>query len=311
MIFILGVRPHLTQSPPFELEDYEYSLMIDLHTRVTFDHQQDKLRYGGTLPDSTTLAPDVTMSFKLNNDASIREHAIDGLPGADAIKIWSGVRDDPFINPRFFGTNIIAIVLSVPRALFPAEQQDWIIWGKSTRNGRQIDHVGRSNRTMLPRFDVLNTLPPSEHVARLKRRHSDPNLIENFDTIRISPLFGMRPYDFVADVMIYTTRFPAGYPNGRLLRDDVTLLTCQVGDCLLLEIAFTDTAQWPRQTVNDKEFLSEFPYLAEPWLDKPPAEMPHFTSKNRVLVGLIVAGLLFAIILPWLLLWRCRRRQQG
>lgn len=310
MIFILGIRPRLTQSPPFELEDYEYSLMIDLHTELTFDHPQDRLRYGGTIPDSTTLSADVTMSFKLNNDTSIREHAITGLPDTGAIKMWSGVRDDPFINPRFFGTNIIAIVLSVPRALFPAEQQDWIVWGKSARNGKQIDHVGRSNRTMLPRFNVLNTLAPSEHVARLKRRHDDPDIIENLDMIRISPLFAMRPYDFAADVMIYSTRFPAGYPNGRLLTDDVTLLTCQAGDCLLMEIAFTDSGQWPRQTVNDKEFLEEFPYLAEPWPDKPPAEAPHFTTKNRILIGLIGVGLLIALILPWILLWRCRRRQK-
>jgi hypothetical protein len=307
MVFILGIRPRLTQSPPFELEDYEYSIMIDLHTGLGFDNEQDRLRYGGTIQDSTTIAPDITMSFKLNNDTSVREQTINGLHSTDGIRIWSGVRDDPFINPRFFGTNIIAIVASVPRALFPAQQQDWIVWGKSTRNGRQIDHVGRSNRTMLPRFNVLNTLPPSEHVARLKRRHDDPNIFENFDMIRISPLFGMRPYDFAADVMIYSTRFPAGYPNGRLLTDDVTLLTCQMGDCLLMEIAFTDSPEWPRRTVNDKEFLPEFPYLAEPWPDKPPAEAPHFTVKNRVLVGSIVAGLLIALILPWILLWRCRR----
>jgi hypothetical protein len=311
LIFILGIRPRLTQSPPFELEDYEYSIMIDQHTPLTFDSQQDRLRYGGTIADSTTIAPDVTMSFKLNDDTSIREQTFTGLPDTGAIKLWSGVRDDPFINPRFFGTNVIAIVLSVPRSLFPAEQKDWIVWGKSARDGKQIDHVGRSNRTMLPRFNVLNTLPPGEHVARLKRRHEDPNIIENFDMIRISPLFGMRPYDFAADVMIYTERFPAGYPNGRLLTDDVTGLTCQLGDCLLVEIAFTDSDQWPRKTANDKEFLPEFPYLAEPWPDKAPAEMPHFTMKNRILIGLIVAGLLVALILPWVLLWRCRRRKKG
>jgi hypothetical protein len=38
-----------------------------------------------------------------------------------------------------------------------------------------------------------------------------------------------------------------------------------------MEAAFTDTEEWPRQTVNDKEFLSEFPYLAEPWPAKEPA----------------------------------------
>lgn len=70
------------------------------------------------------------------------------------------------------------------------------------------------------------------------------------------------------DVMIFTTRFPPGYPNGRQLGDDVNAITCTTGDCLLQELSFVEGG-WPRAVVNDKPFLPDFPYLAEPFPDSP------------------------------------------
>jgi hypothetical protein len=86
-------------------------------------------------------------------------------------------------------------------------------------------------------------------------------------------VFNIRPYDLVPDVMIYTTRVPEGFPNGRRLEDDVAGLTCSVGDCVLQEIAFIEGG-WPRETINDKPFLDDFPYLAETWPDSPPPPQP-------------------------------------
>ena len=63
--------------------------------------------------------------------------------------------------------------------------------------------------------------------------------------------------------MIYTKRYPIKFPNGRNLKDDVALLTCEQGDCALVEGAVIDSPQWPRATENDKPFKKEFPYLAE------------------------------------------------
>ncbi len=79
--------------------------------------------------------------------------------------------------------------------------------------------------------------------------------------------------DLHSDVMIFTTRFPPGYPNGRMLTDDVNAITCTTGDCLLQELSFIE-GDWPRATVNDKPFLADGPYLAEPWLDRPPPPPP-------------------------------------
>jgi hypothetical protein len=133
----------------------------------------------------------------------------------------------------FFGTNVIAVVASIPFECFPGGQKDWLIWATSERHGAQIDHVGRSQRTQLPRFDFLNTLHPSKHVDAIRKRKADPGLIQDAAStkLRLGILFAFRPYDEHPDVMIYSKRAEVGYPNGRHLEDDVALLTCQQGDC--------------------------------------------------------------------------------
>jgi hypothetical protein len=94
-------------------------------------------------------------------------------------------------------------------------------------------------------------------------------------------------------VMIYSDRFKAGYPNGRLIGDDVVAQTCAAGDCLLMDISFIEGG-FPRSTKNDKEFLPEFPYLAEPWPEKPPAPAP-----SRSLTPYIVAAVIVLLLVSW------------
>ena len=52
--------------------------------------------------------------------------------------------------------------------------------------------------------------------------------------------FLIRHYDLAPDVMIFTTRFPPGFPNGRQLADDVNAIVCTTGDCLLQELSFIE-----------------------------------------------------------------------
>jgi hypothetical protein len=218
------------------------------------------------------------------------------------------------------------------------------LWGTSTRlkDGVQIDHVGRSNRTQQGRFDFLNTLPPSQHVAAIKahnqtRMRVEKTLMEYLPPLvnAYQPLFKIRPYDDFPDVMIYTNQYAIGFPNGRKLTDDVGALTCDQGDCALVEGSYIDSPQYPRATVNDKPFLKQFPYLAEKWDEKDIAPKPtepigvraalaaasdiakFFTEaiancctqvKMAVMVTIIVV-IIILVILVWLIIvWRrCRR----
>lgn len=324
MVLVLGTHRALSVAGPYNLEPYEFSIHIDLDSRVSFTSAEDRARYGGTVVDPSGISPDVTLSFRLDENANLVQQRFDGLQETNEIRVWTGVRDDPFILPRFFGTNVIAIVVSIPRTAFPANRTDWLLWGTTTEidGGDQVDHVGRSNRTQVARFDFLNTLPPSEHVAAIRKAHDKRERLASFvnDWPRfgapakslIDAIFAIRHYDFVPDVMIYTSRYPAGYPNGRLLTDDVVLLTCQVGDCLLFESAFSDTEEWPRQTVNDKELLSEFPYLAEPWPAKEPARQGvRWGCWITLLLLLLILAVFLAIacfLCRLVARWRSRRK---
>lgn len=314
LIVIFGVRRALTQLPPYHLSEYTYAVYVDLHTGVVILPEKDKdkderrARYGGTINNPEGISPDVTIEFRLNDDASLKEKSFKGLANPDAIRVYTGVRDDPFIFPRFFGTNIIAAVFSIPMSSFPQGQQDFLFWGTSSKDGKQVDHVGRSLRTMLPRFDFLNTIPPSQQVAAIKAKHENPDVLQDFLRVKLTPVFGLRQYDFVPDVLIYTTKYPVGYPNGRWLTDDVADLACKQGDCLLYELSFADSKQYPRATTNDKPFLTEFPYLAEPHDPKPPRPPPDYMKKTKALYWTVITSLAVLLVLPWALLILSRRK---
>jgi len=266
MVFVLNIYPGLASAPPLKLTPYLYRIHIDTHTKVNFNDPSQKVRYGGSISDPSTLLADITIDFTLNNDTSINDVKISGIADSNAIRTWSGVRDDPFIFPNFFGTNVVSMAVTIPQSVFPSKRNEFIVWGTShkAKNNKQIDHVGRSNRTMQPRLDFINKVPPSEQQALIQQRHDHPNFIQRFLMNKLKPLLAIRHYDIFPDVMIYSKRFPVGFPNGRKLTDDVADLTCRGGDCLLWELSFADGG-WPRQTVNDKTFLNTFPYLAEPW----------------------------------------------
>lgn len=313
-IMIFNVRRALTAPKPYDLKAYDYVVNIDLKTPVKFDKEEDRARYGGTISasDSENIHPDVTFTIHLNDDVTLKSLEVKGLKDPNRIKTYVGVRDDPFIFPRFFKVNIITMAFSIPKDAFPAAQQDFILWGTTAKDGKQFDHVGRSIRTQLPRFGWINTSPPKDHVKILMERKDQIDKIYNFfkgnkewyskavaDLMETSVL--LRKYDVVADVMVFTTRFPAGYPNGRLLTDDVVAQTCDFGDCLLRDLSFIE-GDWPRATVNDKPLLAEFPYQAEPWPEK--AEAP--PSTNSILPYLI-GGVLLIMIVSWAIIEVLRR----
>jgi hypothetical protein len=310
-ILILDIRRALTAAPPYLLEPYEFSIQMDLHSEVTFNNAEDKARYGGTITNSEGITPDVTIRVRLNDDTTVQEKSFQGLRNPENIKLYSGVRDDPFIFPRFFNVNVITVAFSIPKSAFPEAQKTWLLWATSGRvGGKQFDHVGRSNRTQIGRFEILNTLPPKEHVAAIKKQAEKADKLQKFLEACFPPLANLnqltglliRHYDYAPDVMIYSNQFEAGFPNGRRLEDDVALLTCNQGDCPLQENAFIDTKQWPRATVNDKPLLPEFPFLAEPWPAKPQAPQP--SCWPYIMKYLIMPLIIVAAFIIWLIIWQ-------
>jgi hypothetical protein len=311
-ILVFNVRKSLVGPKPYPLSPYDYVVHIDLTTPVSFNSTEDRARYGGTIVVPEKLHADATVTVHLNDDTTLKDISFNGLKGTDRIRLYTGVRDDPFIFPRFFKVNVISMVMSIPMDAFPEGQRDFILWATTSKDGKQLDHVGRSVRSQLPRFGALNTAAPKDHVNLLMKEKKFWDDLCNFLNGNkewwspaiaglIEFTFQIRKYDLAPDVMIYTSRFPPGYPNGRQLPDDVNAITCTTGDCLLQELSFIE-GDWPRATVNDKKFLDEWPYLAEPWADRTPAPPP-----TRSIWPYVVGIALFIAIVNWGLIEIIRR----
>ncbi len=277
-------------------------------------HQSDESMqrlYGGIIGKPDSIAEEALLDFHLayspdgeNSEASLASARIDGIPGETnmvsevrrslngmsdvvaekkwkdgAINIQTGVFDDPFIFPRFFRSNIVGIVTSIPLKNIrrpdgtPAAGGPILLWATTHEpNGKQSDHVGRSLRTQLPRFGYLNGLHPSKHVAEITRVHDKPDLMENILATFLGPLEAHRHYDSSPDVMVYDLRRPAKFPNGRWLEDDVAATLADAGETLLVELSYAESRQFPRATTNDKPFRKDFPYLAPRWTARETAE---------------------------------------
>jgi predicted Rdx family selenoprotein len=78
---------------------------------------------------------------------------------------------------------------------------------------------------------------------------------ENMPMNEMHPRFHLKKMGKAPDVIIYNTDEAAGFPNGRLLTDDVVDL---VGD---MRVLGNDD---PFPATNDVPFLADFPYLAPP-----------------------------------------------
>lgn len=322
LVLVFNVYRSLTIAPPYDLEDYEFVVYLDLHSKIDYSNPDINARYGGHVVHPEGIAPDVTINIQLSNQATLAGKNVEGLKNPEAIRWYAGVRDDPFIFTPFFEKNVIAMVMSIPLSSFPEGQQDWVLWGITRKKGSDeiLDHVGRGLRTQLPRFGPINTLPPSKHVEKLDKLAHAGMTVDKFIMEYLAPLTNLwdyilaqRYYDMEPDVCIYTSRFPPRYPNGRRLEDDIAGIACDFGDCILVELSISGDPKkkLPRPTVNDKELPAEFPYLAEPWPDKEPVP-----PKTRLLgpatiiwLALIVPVLLVtALIVLTVLLVRCRRK---
>ncbi len=69
-VLIFNVRKSLTNAKPYNLAAYEYIVSIDLTTPVTFTSDEDRLRYGGTIPVPDQLHADAAIKVRLNHDTT-------------------------------------------------------------------------------------------------------------------------------------------------------------------------------------------------------------------------------------------------
>ena len=319
-IAMLCVRPSLSTNQPYKLSPFTYKINFDLHTQLTFTNPSDKARYGGTVVNPQGIKADASITYTLYDDARLKTKQLTGFTNPDNIRVYTGVRDDPFIFPRFFKKNTIAAVFAIPKSSFPPNQQNFIIYGEAWEHGDElVDTVGRSNRSQNARYQFLVDVPVDKQMAEIKKEYDKGQKIFNFlnrETFTqgigqaYHLLLQLYPFDLTnPDVMIYSTQFAPGYPNGRLLTDDVAAISCQYGDCALLQLSYAESDQFPRATVNDKPFMQDFPFLADPWPAQPAPEQSSgigcFGCSGIMIVILLILGFII-----WTIISRIKWKKQ-
>jgi hypothetical protein len=79
--------------------------------------------------------------------------------------------------------------------------------------------------------------------------------------------------------------------------------TCETGDCDLQELSFTE-GSWPRAVKNDKDFLPNLPFEAEPFDVKLPETPPAPVSFWHVGIWLLLIVIVIAWLWSWFWYWR-------
>lgn len=212
--------------------DLELEIHIDNDSAVAFDDPTANAVFGGRIVDPDRIQQDITLRVTFD-DAGEPKVNVAGLrgPAGDDVRVFTGLRDDPFIRGPRIGRNVAAVVLELPLERALDRQSTILVWANSEIPevpSPFLDLSGRALRSMFPEHVVLNHFRPRDHLRRLGQ---------------------------VPDVVIFDTSRAAAFPNGRELADDVVDL---VGDPRIL----ANDAPFP--SANDVPFLAGFPYLAPP-----------------------------------------------
>lgn len=210
--------------------DLSLEINIDRHSKVGYDDPDDLEEFGGTIVRPEAVVPDCRLTITFDDDGAPRLKttgiAQKSLRNAE---FFAGLRDDPFIRTPRAGRNVAAVVIELPLSAVAKRDETLLLWATTTvpgPDGPIGDHGGRALRSMFFAPTEVNLLSPQQQFLQI---------------------------GLVPDAVILNSGLPSGFPNGRVLTDDVIDLT--VG---------TLPGENPANSENDVPFLDDFPYLAPP-----------------------------------------------
>tara|TARA_R110002072_G_scaffold122941_7_gene257976 strand:+ start:3535 stop:4608 length:1074 start_codon:yes stop_codon:yes gene_type:complete len=239
------------------------------------------------LPDGSTFLGDVTSPTMETaaNPAII-------VNGPNGVRAFAGPRDDPFFfdavgfsrflsgtgtfsgTDSFAGFNVSAIVLEVPLSMVSTGTEPLQIWADTSRRKvtvrrastgklqrelgvfEQLDRVGVPGvgTAFIPSGmkDLYNIGEPKDDGAAFAG--SIVGTLQSLGTDATN--IGILASVAVPDTLKIDLNQPMGFPNGRLLADDVI-------DTILFFV-FNQTVVPDQVDMNDAPFLSAFPFMAAP-----------------------------------------------
>jgi hypothetical protein len=244
LVLSLSTFPNLPGTSYQFAADLILRFHIDNHSEVTFDDETDNEQFGGTIVEPDNIGADIVLEFTFDDLGTplLRTSGLSGSQEED-IHVFAGMRDDPFIRGPQIGRNVAAVVVELPLEHVLGASPTILVWATS-----KVPDISGPQSELGAR--ALRSQCAQKVCTRLDG--SDLNVRNETSPHEYSRELGLRP-----DVVIFDTSRPAGFPNGRLLTDDVVDLVAPFGENLLP----TDSP-FPKQ--NDVPFLATFPYLAPP-----------------------------------------------
>ncbi len=189
-------------------------------------------------------------------------------------RLFVGLRDDPFFFDLngfrdglnftgidfFAGKNVAAIVLEAATAELTAGSPVLHIWAETSERGRRDEEELGETRQNLDRMGnpAINTVfipEASKDAFNQGRPVDDPANFNSFIDAFSPNLRFLLP-----DVITIDVSQPSGFLNGRRLQDDV--IDIELG--AIKNIGGVNVPSTDNVNANDKAFLSDWPFLAEP-----------------------------------------------
>jgi len=261
LVLIMDVNPFLdpaVTSYRFPT-DVSYRFNVDLNSPVTIGTDVGTKEFGGNITRPASISEDLVFQVTFNS----KNQPTLSVTGGDAarcesirprVRMFTGLRAEPFIFAPFVRNNVASIVLEMPVASVVQSQKQLVLWSTATVDipaGKFVELGGRALRSQFPPFVGLNALHPNQHAAAG---------------------FG-RP-----DVMILDVSKPTSFPNGRNLSDDVvdevatftslptdkTAAELEVANCAAGGPAFPCPVP-ASATADDVRILGRFPYVGRPY----------------------------------------------
>ncbi len=246
LVLILAVDPTVPEGAT------TYKFPTDVEYRINIDNDSEVTAQGIIL-NKDDIREDIVISIRFKDDGTAVINgdnkfgsifsipflvlfscaSSDDVDIVDAItNFFAGPRDDPFIRGPRIGKNVAAIVLEIPIDAVVKNNNPLLIWSTTNVDSFPGDFQERAGGPITSMLnDVLNFTHPSE----------------DFENFSIEP-----------DVLVLNTSLPSGFPNGRVLEDDVVDLVCP-GVC---DNIIENDEPFPSE--NDVPFLDDFPFLAPP-----------------------------------------------
>ena len=281
-ILIMNINPFAPTRASTFSSDASYEFKIDTNSdaeaeiafHILFSEpvngQQAATVYravGDTARTSGAVGAVVIREAPVSFDSEIR------ITAEGDYRLYAGLRSDPwfadvdgvFNNYQFTGkdtfaeVNILAIVLDVPNSTLGSNPQIGV-WVRTVApmDGElgQVDQVGRPlvtavfNPTEAEQHQFVETPPAQQRAIYF------PKFVTTLQAVGYAEAEAVQlAEELLPDILPYHSERPSGYPNGRLLTDDILnrILT------LITNGKVTDDLVGPHA-----DLLDDFPYLGSP-----------------------------------------------